>query len=624
MLSLSESDLKTEIDNSLTWLKGFHEKRDEMVKRYAGAHYRSEPTAAAREDRSPENYPFAYHDFVKPQLIFGTPQVHVRASRSPEDQATADALELAGNHWAVETGAKETFDQVVSDAIVGAFGVTKCGIEPRGHYAGEGLTAVEGNFDNVANYPFCVRIDPRDFIVDLEATTLKSARYIGHRFERDIDDVKTDQRYPTELTDKLVETDRQKVTRGPFGGALPREQADIRHIVTMYELYVPEHGKIITLAEGGPAGLLKLREEPYWGSDEGPYTLWGMQRVSGELIPISHLLALWDQFIELNQHRLSATDSAKKHKRIGIGSTAHEQDATVIKEAENGAFVLVGDPNSVKDFELGGVSEYQLNIVQWLRESFDKNLGFSDAQRGVSNADTATANQLAQQSSDLRIKGMRDRVKDCVTDVFRKVLWYFFNDDSIAPMELIYQDPTSGMETAATFFPGPQPNGVWHMDTYFEPQQPELDYTDFAVEIDGDSMGVKDDMIEQKRAQDEWALTQSLAGVIGPQMINWRRVIDRYGQAYNVRALSKIILVDPNVLPDPLAMMPVKGAAAGGGSSAGNGGSQPGQQQLMASPSTMPGLMNNALAGVGASVSSGPPALAGPPSAAGARRPPGR
>jgi hypothetical protein len=617
VLSLLPKDLKTEIDNAVAWLKPNHAKRDEMIKRYAGAHYRSD-IEVPRADHSPENYPYAYHEFVKPQVLHGLPRCTARPVRSPEDMQTAEGLELAGNHWALETGAKEVFDEASSDAFFG-WGVTKVAIDSRGDYNAGGQTAVAGDFENVPNFPYCVRIDPHYFIVDPEAKSFSKARFIGHCFERDLDDVQSDPRYPAELTSQLTESDRDYLPSGIVPGVPNNDRSGLRKRLWLWELWIREHGKILTLCDGGGTeGVTIIREETYFGPDEGPYTVWKLNRVPGELIPISSILALWDQFIELNTHRLDASDSAKTHKRIAVYDKANEDDADTIEKAANGALVGVTNANGIKDFELGGCSEYQLKTVEWLRDSYDRNLGFTDAQRGLATDTTATAADIANSSSNVRIAGQQDRIKDSVTDVFRKVLWYFFNDPTISPLELTYRDPMTGMEHPATFYPGPTNGGLWHDSTFID-TGPELDYLDFRIEVDGESMGKKDDAIDQKRAQDELSLTFDLSNVIGPQMINWRRAIDRYGNAFGVRELSSIILIDPSLLPDPWAMQPVQAAAGGGGGQmmpAQASLAQPGmmQQPMGAQPgaqpqrrfgggsargaASMPGLMNNAMAGI--------------------------
>jgi hypothetical protein len=180
----------------------------------------------------------------------------------------------------------------------------------------------------------------------------------------------------------------------------------LRKRVNLYELYLPEHGRIITLAETGPQPVI-LRNEEYFGPDEGPYTLWGLTSVPGELLPLSPLVALWDEFLELQQHAADMADSAATHKKIGIGPTGADEDAKTIRDAKNGGMYLVNNPDQIHDFEIGGASDTQMSFTAYLRARLDRNLGFSDAQRGVVNGDsTATEANLAAASSDLRVDSM--------------------------------------------------------------------------------------------------------------------------------------------------------------------------------------------------------------------------
>lgn len=591
MIATDTRSLMREIVASRKKMDQFLVTRREMIRRYAGARYRED---AADVPRSPENYPFAYKQFVKPQILFGTPSCSVNPRTRAEHANAAEGLEAAINYWAKETAWKQTMDEVIDDAFFG-FGITKTGIAPRGHYSGAGLGAVYGDFEQRPNYPHAVRISPQNFVVDVEASSLRRARLIGHFFERDKDDVLADETYDPAAASRLAESRRERLDQNQTYATPKREDADPQHEpVTLIELYLPEHGLLMTLGELGGEDAVILRHEEYFGPDEGPYDLWGLEIVAGELVPISPLQALWDEFVEVQEHSRAAAESAACHKKFGVYAPGAREDANRIQQVANGGLVMVADPQAVNDMELGGVSDQQINYIQFLRERFERNLGFGDAQRGIAGSKTATAEQLAQSNSDLRIDRMKDRVRDSLLSVYRKVGWYFHNDPTIGRIPMLVTDQTTGQQVPAVFVAGPWMGGyvtVPGRGAVFLPPQDESEMVDFDLDIDDRTMSKVNDALEQKRAQDELALAFQLLQMGMP--VNLTRVLDRYGEAFNTRQFSKVILLQTPL--DPLALYHATQAAPPVGRSQ---GSVFGVQKGLRSPSGLPGLFNNARAGM--------------------------
>ena len=544
MLSLEPIDLLKEIHDAERWLKPFHSKRREMIRKFAGPHYRQDENMED-DTKAPENYPFAYTEFVKPQIVFGMPACTVSATAAESAMSTAQALQVAINHWIKEQSWKQTLSSVVDDAFFG-FGVTKCGLRPRGDYGGQGLAAVGGDFEAAPNWPFAMRIPPRDFIIDAQCMELRRARIMGHSFERDLDDVKSDESLDPQARDAVQQMGGEPRTDVAFA----RPGTD-RKRVKLWEVYLPEHARVSVLAEhseGNGSGVV-LSNEPYLGPDEGPYTIWGLASVPDELMPISPIQALWDQFLEVNTHSRAAAKSASTHKKLGVYEPSAKEDSTRIKNARNGQMIPVKNIKAIADFEIGGASPQQLNFISFVRDRLDRNLGFGDAQRGsVGRGTTATEANIANSNSDLRTEAKKDRIGDCVVEVYRKIGWYFFNEESIGPMTLSRQDQTTGRMIEGVFQPGRWQGG--YMQNVYIPPEPESDFTEFALTIVADTMGKQDDPVKQKRAQDEWQMAMGLMQMGLP--VNIRRLLDRYGEAFNVAEFSKIVLLDQTGQAVPL------------------------------------------------------------------------
>lgn len=559
MIATDLQSLLAEIRDAQAKLKPHIKQMTEIIRHTAGRHFRA--GEGSKPQPTPENYAYTFKSFVKPQLLFGRPVAKV-VPNSPLYAETAKAIELGINAWAKEIDLKGVLEEVLDDVFAG-FGVTHVGLTRHPHYHGAGLPAVEGDFEMQPMYPFCVRVAPEDFIFDARARNVREARVIGHSFRQDLDDVLADDRNDPEALAKLAAVGGGEPNREPGEdpgskpfGVLRQNEAERRR-VTIYEVYLPEHGLSLAIAElstgkEANAGVV-LRQEPYYGPDEGPYTVWGLDSVSGEPVPLSPLTALWDEFLEVCEHSKTTAESARTHKKLGIFEPAGAEDAKRIVAARAGTMVPVKSVQSVKDFEIGGASANQIEFIEWCRGRLERNLGFGPAQQGVAGKQTATGEQIAAANSDLRIDRMRDHVATGLSSVYRKAAWFFMNSTDIPPQEVSLPDDNTGQVVPATYFPGPWEGGIVR-GQYIPPEIPS-DFTDYHFEIDPSSMVKTDSALEMKRAQDELALCQLMAGMGVP--INWRRVIDRYGDKSGTKDLSRIILLDqgmmPALPPDPLA-----------------------------------------------------------------------
>lgn len=581
MLDLKPEKLIVEIRAAQEFIRPYNATRKTLIEATAGPHYGTNGVKA-----QPENYGYAFKSFIGPQLIFGSPTCTVTPKSDPLAKETADGLQLAIERWSKETAWKNTLLQIRDDVMV-AYGVTKCGVEPRGDYASGGLTAVQGDFEQRPNYPFCVRIDPNDFLIDPDATTITNARFIGHSFERDLDDIRADDRYDRAKTAMLNESPREWKNGTDTMPDRARANED-RKRTTLFELYIPESARLLTVAETGRNDCMILRDVPYFGPDEGPYTLWGLDSIAGKVMPISPLVALWDQIEKVNEHARDAAKSAETHKKILAYTPAGKKDAAKIKNAGNGDMVQVQDITSVKDLELGGVGKEQIEYTEIERARTDRNLGFNDAQRGQATPDTtATEAQIADASSDHRISGYKDRIRDCVTDVYRKIGWYFFNDSSIAPMEMMHTNEATGQQVGMTFFPGNDRPGAFISNTWID-APPETDYADYELDVVADSIGKQNDALRMKREQDKFALMMQAAPMIGQlPFVNWKQAFAELGKIFNDRTFADRILNLDALAQMGIGLYPQPGMAGAGGQ----------LPQRQASPASMPGLLANARGG---------------------------
>lgn len=542
----------------------FHEIRDaeklrdvyldtwkNILARWVGKRYRSDFTTKP----TLENYIHSYLSLVLPQMVFSTPVCSVSPEINAEDTATAMIMEGALNCWMKRNHYKGTLKRMARDMILG-WGVTQTGYGLRDR-------SLEGAVASISQaspaMPFNRSVPIGNHFVDPQCWGYDTRRFEGHSYDVDIEDILSDERFDPAAAQTLAPNRANRIRPDlPFTDR--REFEADRKRVTLYEVWVPEAGMIFTLGQTGEHGAVFLRREKYIGPKDGPYNLWGVWEIPGQIYPFSPIAATFDQFEDLNIHAESAQRSARSYKRFGTFNKMNNDDGKAVQSVKHGQMVGLTDASSVKEMEIGGMSQQQVTVLAQLKDRMDRNLGHGDAQQGVTNSSTATANQLTQNNSDLRTDWLRQALVDNAETDLRKIGWYFWNREELV-MSITIQDRTTGKSVSGDFYGG-QFDKQFLQNGAFSGQIGS-DWTDYHLFISPESIIKIADPVRQKRAQDEWQLmlqmVQLFLPIYGAQtlaMFNWRRQLDRYGNAFNEQDYSHIILTpvaDQMLAPDPFA-----------------------------------------------------------------------
>lgn len=562
MLSLDPTSIMGEIRDA-------EERRDktlqpivQLLRRILGRYYQKD---AAILEPTPENYAWSFLTYVLPQMGLDNPTSVFEPVGGEAIRTMSEAMQSGVNQWMKDVDAKTLLRELSFEVLTG-FGATMVNIEPRGDYdpsqmpvpgtndsvdpgdltvqpnpEEQGQTlAPSGDFDMIPLRPTLTRIHRSSFFVDAYAKDRRHARIIGRKFQRDIDDLKRDQRYDQEqVGDPSAQVEQPKDSREPY----PPKQAptERRKVVTLFEVYLPEYRKLLTMLSDpdGRNGKI-IRQEDYFGHPDGPFQLWGAFWVPGELYPLAPLIAIYEQFCELQDHAVKISEDAAKSKKVAVVTSTDPTLAKKLGDAKPGDVLTANDANAVLSVEVGGSTPSDLNFIQWLRERFDKLLGQGDAQRGVANDQTVGVNQLAQSAGDMRINGYRQAVKDELVNVLRRVSWYFMESKNIA-FPVVQTDAITGQQTPGTFV-----GGRW-------PGQEDFDIEHMGISIDTHDEA-HDDPLMQKRAQDLLAISTQLAPIMVQfPMYQWSYLWDIVGDSMKIPHLSKRFLPQG---PPPGMMQP--------------------------------------------------------------------
>jgi hypothetical protein len=594
MLSLKPTDLMQEIRDAETRRDKHLACINEIIRRLAGLFWRNDN----RQTPTPENLAYAYVTYVLPQVAFiDDPTTTYRPADEVGASDIADGQASAMDQWIIRNNAKQTLTDLGFDILVG-FGFTMLTVEPRGDHDTGGMPFVNGDVEGIPLKPAWSRIHRSNVIIDAYAKEFREARLVGRKFTRDLDDLKTDPRYANagaaldSAAPQMDDPLNQK--REPF--EQPPMPNDRRRQVTLYELYLPEYRKMITLMEGSSAGSdgTIIRDEDYFGPEDGPFQLWGDLFIPGEMYPISPCQAMMEQNIELNAQAVAASIEASTYKNLVIVNSNDPNLSKQLGGAVNGGVYTAQDVNGMVHFSLGGTSPERIQYVDYLRQRADRTVGTGDAQRGAAKADTtATADEIAKAAGDVRTGWHRGQLRNEFRKTCSKVDWYHWHSEAIS-YRMTQTNYDTGEKFSAVYI-----GGRWPGDQGYGPEDFQID-----VDVHDDALN---DPLKQKRAQDLLALMTATVPLIAqfPQF-GWDKVIDIVGDSMRYKKLSRQILpMQIQQIADPMmqAAMGQLGPAAG-------------LALQQGAPGGAPGPMQSAQPQVGGVQATSPRQLAGPVSAA--------
>lgn len=539
MLDTTPENLYEEIQAAEKLRDTHLESYSDLVSQFVGSAYRDISDGATD---TPENHVYEYLSLTVPRLVHDNPRVRVSSRRPVTQRMTAVAMEHGLNRWARDTVIRSPLMQVGYDMLL-SFGALLTVEEPQPGF--------EPDDPDVPHWPRCYRISPRRFFMDPLALSFDQARFIGHVWIRDkedlIEEAKDDSTWNRDFIESVsddVDIDNYRDTTGVKNNTPTRKE------ILGYEIWVPEvqhddelgpmegfNGTIYTISMAqGTGDEIKvdyLREpRPYYGPPTGPYTVFGAYYVPDNAYPLSPLAATSGQSDDLNEHVIAARRAAAQYKRMVFVDAKNKKLQQDVASSPDNYVVPVEnlDKDSIVPVELGGVTQQMITYIEMARERLDRNSGVQDAQRGVVTGDaTATEVQIAEASGSLRFAYIRRQFVDAVNSAIRKVAWFMFHDDRVAfPI---------GIE-AAEAMGQPEPWWVGGMQSMMTGER----FEDLEMEVEAYSMERTNEALMQKRAMETLQIvTQSAPMMVQMPFLEWDSLLKMVGDAMNMPELGELI-----------------------------------------------------------------------------------
>jgi hypothetical protein len=404
-----------------------------------------------------------YIALMLPKLIHQNPRFNLSTTRGGRQQVITRALERGLNHWASASKLHEPLEAIALDALMMVGGGyieevpnerMRLTEEQRGNMRGalRRPKSISGDSPEDAEKPYWPRLrrlEPFRWGWDIAATAEERIRFYWHKATEDKNDLARRAKDP-ESGWRAADIDDLVTTRDAHELGYAHDQAPDRDQVTYYVMWVPdaklpgedpkedEHGVIYTVAcetvEGGGMSGKFLRDPYYfYGPPQGPYVKAGFYAVPDSTLPLSPIVATWDQADILKRVRRANVRGIEKFRRRAVFDLKDKKDIERIEAAADLDLVgVTGFEGNLVQFESGGLSDKGLEAEMYLRELLQTASGMDDVQRGnVTGNGTATEVAIASEGSQERVSFLIGKWRQFVADVAMRVAWYAAHDDRV-------------------------------------------------------------------------------------------------------------------------------------------------------------------------------------------------
>jgi hypothetical protein len=362
------------------------------------------------------------------RLISGEPRALVR-SRYPDAMAEAYELSLACEQLFREINLKDTIKEVVLQGLL-SVGIVKVATTPR--EMNESL-----GFLHDAEQPFCDPVLLENFAYDTNAKRWEEIDWCGDRYRMPLEDLRSNPLFnqgvveeigvaETRKDEDLLRGEEDSVQRLGIEDTAFREE--LRGYVTLWDIWLPKEGLIVTLPDGHG---VPLRIDRWDGPENGPYHLLRFDPIPGNIIPVapgSHLEGL-ARLLNRAIRKLGDQLDRQKTNATITPSANSAGDGNTIQDANDGEVLVLQDPKNVGEVRTGGIDQASYAATLGLRDIYSWLSGNIDSLGGLSSkADTLGQQELMLQGSNSLVNEFDDKLLDFLKGVMTSLSWHLYTD----------------------------------------------------------------------------------------------------------------------------------------------------------------------------------------------------
>lgn len=366
----------------------------------------------------------------------------------------------------------EQVDRALALALVNALfgiGAIQVGLRANGEteYGGERV---------MKTGPYIAPILMEDLVIDMTARSIDQRAYVGHRYQRWLDEVQNDPSLdrqavrnlePSELfgTDPTTGNSRLSTLTAPGGHGREGCYADI---VELWDVFLPREQLLLTLS----ADFARvLKTTPWTGPKRGPVKTLSLRRVPGNAMPRGPANDWCDMDQLFNDLFRKQAEQARRFKLLPVVQQGDEADAERFLKAADGMAVTAENPQAVVEQRFGGPDQNLLGFSTIVMEWFSKYAGNIDIMGGLSSqSDTLGQDQILNANAGKTVESISRELLAFAKDVLTDYARYCWED----PLESYPADlhvPGYGM-----------------LQTRLEPHERTADFFDLMLDVEPFSM----------------------------------------------------------------------------------------------------------------------------------------
>ena len=536
------------------------EQYDQMMRAYHGQAYEPSDDATC-----PENFYFSYVSTTVPGLVAYNPRVRTRSRRSGAEDLLSVPMRHGLNRWVKDEDLAETLKGLATGFCF-TWDVAMLTNEPDPHQGSIEDRSLfrQGKLrDKAGKYrPRMYAIHPKLFAVDSRALSLGQAEYQFHRWFASAADLEDEASDPDsgwdldEVADLVASAGSTKDAASAVdparGNRVDSVEADQLEFVS---IWIPGletddkgpgegyNGSILTLGRtntGMESNKWRMPKaaRAYFGSETGPYQVFGAYTVRGKLWPMGPLCANHGNIEALNATARGIDTANAEGKNALLYDLSRGEAAAAINNAESG--VLVGIPNleqtSVIPATFGFASPQQYTAHSMHKDVLQRNSGMNDAMQGnVTGRGTATENSISNETTLRRNGALYQEFESSVVKCLEKVAHWFFWDEDIEFLlgEEFFESESDldlGSGAKAVFRGGQQKSNR------------SLTLKDYELEIEPYSMG-RTDQVQLSAALGVWTnyLLQTAQMRQAFPWIDWQAMDELYAMQLNMPEFARIV-----------------------------------------------------------------------------------
>lgn len=412
--------LKESVEASLLDLKPFRENYKRYLKEMVGVYY--------SKNGNPKVVPINLLELATTiylqQLMAMPPRVNVttynRGVRPAGNKLKQVVNDQLGDYQAFEALQRAT------RTSIGSLGVVKVGIEPKGQIEVDGEIIYK-------NKPFIEHIQIDDWVHDMSAKAIGKGTYEGHRFEMELDDALENEDFDPEER-KLLQA-RESSTQNHEGDERANQiqgnkasKSPFKKMVELWEIFLPKEQLLITLSlEGGSKKPLKVVQ--WKGPERGPFHKLYFAEVDGNSMPLSPAQLWMGLHLIVNGLYRKLDRQSSRQKRLLLVRSQNANDGTKITNANDGDGVVVDDPTTAKEVDLGGIHQENFAFMLQSKDLFSWLSGNLDVIGGLSpGSDTVGQDKILNSNSSQRVLMMQHRVMLFTKQVLTDYAYYLWSD----------------------------------------------------------------------------------------------------------------------------------------------------------------------------------------------------